>query len=74
MLSERAASFAERLLEGNERKGRRERLTMIRLFEELQGLVYGMANTDESVAASNVPKLMGAGILICAVILTIIFW
>ncbi len=42
--------------------------------EELQGLVYGMANTDESVRDSVVPKVMGGGILVCAAILTIIFW
>jgi transposase len=30
----------ERLLEANDRKARRERLTMIRIFEELQGLGY----------------------------------
>jgi transcriptional regulator with XRE-family HTH domain len=30
----------ERLLEANERKARRERLTLVRLFEELQGLGY----------------------------------
>ena len=31
----------DRLLETNDRKARRERLTMIRVFEELQGLGYG---------------------------------
>jgi solute:Na+ symporter, SSS family len=41
--------------------------------EELQGLVYGMANTDESVAKGT-PKLIGAGILVCAAILTVVFW
>ena len=30
----------DRLLEANDRKARRERLTMIRVFEELQGLGY----------------------------------
>jgi transposase len=30
----------ERLLEANERKARRERLTMVRIYEELQGLGY----------------------------------
>jgi transposase len=30
----------DRLLEGNERKARRERLTLIRIYEELQGLGY----------------------------------
>ena len=34
------AADLERLLEANERKARRERLTMIRVFEELQGLGY----------------------------------
>jgi SSS family solute:Na+ symporter len=42
--------------------------------EELQGLVYGMANTDESVAASHLPAIMGGAILVCAAILTIVFW
>jgi solute:Na+ symporter, SSS family len=40
---------------------------------ELQGLVYGMANTDETVA-SGLPTIMGGAILVGAVILTIIFW
>jgi SSS family solute:Na+ symporter len=48
--------------------------TRPRPLEELQGLVYGMANEDESVRRSNVPKVMGGGILVCAAILTIIFW
>ena len=30
----------ERLLEANERKARRERLTMVRIYEELRGLGY----------------------------------
>ena len=34
------ASDLNRLLEANDRKTRRERLTMVRLFEELQGLGY----------------------------------
>jgi solute:Na+ symporter, SSS family len=42
--------------------------------EELQGLVYGMANTDESVATSNTPKIMGASILVVAAALTVVFW
>jgi solute:Na+ symporter, SSS family len=42
--------------------------------EELQGLVYGMANTDESVATSNTPKIMGAAILVVAAALTVVFW
>src|SRR4051794_3089363 len=41
--------------------------------EELQGLVYGMANTDDSVA-SGTPKLVGAGILVAAAALTVVFW
>src|SRR4051812_2586387 len=40
---------------------------------ELQGLVYGMANTDDT-AASNAPKYMGAFVLAGALILTIVFW
>ncbi len=34
------AADLERLLEANERKARRERLTLVRIFEELQGLGY----------------------------------
>jgi transposase len=34
------AADLERLLEGNERKARRERLTLVRVYEELQGLGY----------------------------------
>ena len=34
------AADLERLLDANDRKARRERLTMIRVFEELQGLGY----------------------------------
>src|SRR4051812_18617323 len=49
-------------------------MTQPKPVSELQGLVYGMANTDESVAASNVPKLMGAGVLVGAAILTVVFW
>src|SRR3954469_4315665 len=41
--------------------------------EELQGLVDGMANTDYSVAGGG-PKLVGAGILVAAAILTVVFW
>ena len=33
---------------------------------ELQGLVYGMANTDESVATSHTPKMLGAFVLVGA--------
>src|SRR3954449_6557475 len=41
---------------------------------ELQGLVYGMANTDESVAKSHAPEILGGGVLIGALILTVVFW
>jgi SSS family solute:Na+ symporter len=41
---------------------------------ELQGLVYGMANEDESVAKSNAPKILGGAVLVGAVILTAVFW
>jgi transposase len=34
------AADLERLLETNERKARRERLTLVRVFEELQGVGY----------------------------------
>jgi SSS family solute:Na+ symporter len=42
--------------------------------EELQGLVYGMANVEEGVPQSAVPKVMGGAILVAAAILTVIFW
>jgi SSS family solute:Na+ symporter len=48
--------------------------TKPRPVEELQGLVYGMANVDESVAVSHTPKILGAGVLIGATILTIWLW
>jgi SSS family solute:Na+ symporter len=41
---------------------------------ELQGLVYGMANIDESVTASRTPALLGGFVLIGALVLTIVFW
>jgi SSS family solute:Na+ symporter len=41
---------------------------------ELQGLVYGMANTDDSVVASRTPALLGGFVIIGALILTIVFW
>jgi solute:Na+ symporter, SSS family len=41
---------------------------------ELQGLVYGMANTDDSVVASRQPALIGGFVLIGALVLTIVFW
>ena len=34
--------------------------------EELQGLVYGMANTDESVATSHTPLILGGFVLVGA--------
>jgi solute:Na+ symporter, SSS family len=40
--------------------------------EELQGLVYGMANTEG--AQSNAPKILGGAVLLGATILTIVFW
>ncbi|WP_028067705.1 sodium:solute symporter family protein [Solirubrobacter soli] len=42
--------------------------------EELQGLVYGMANTDDSVAKSHAPALLGGFVLVGAAILTVVFW
>jgi SSS family solute:Na+ symporter len=42
--------------------------------EELQGLVYGMANVEEGAKVSHTPKLLGAFVLIGATILTIVFW
>src|SRR3954447_5624875 len=42
--------------------------------EELQGLVYGMANTDDSVGSSHTPALLGGFVLVGALILTIVFW
>src|SRR5262245_57175741 len=41
---------------------------------ELQGLVYGMANVDESVSVSNAPKILGGAVLVGAAILTVVFW
>jgi SSS family solute:Na+ symporter len=45
---------------------------------ELQGLVYGMANTDESMTTAHrwweSPKLLGGLVLAGATILTIVFW
>jgi solute:Na+ symporter, SSS family len=43
-------------------------------LEELQGLVYGMANEDDTVRSRAVPRAMGGAILVAAAILTIIFW
>jgi SSS family solute:Na+ symporter len=40
--------------------------------EELQGLVYGMANTEG--AQSKTPKILGGAVLLGATILTIVFW
>lgn len=47
-------------------------------IEELQGLVYGMANIDESAKVKHKwwesPKLVGYSVLAGAAILTIVFW
>jgi SSS family solute:Na+ symporter len=47
-------------------------------IEELQGLVYGMANIDESMTAAHrwweSPKLLGGFVLAGATALTIVFW
>jgi SSS family solute:Na+ symporter len=40
---------------------------------ELQGLVYGMANTD-GAAVSRTPLIMGVSVLAGALVLTIVFW
>jgi SSS family solute:Na+ symporter len=42
--------------------------------EELQGLVYGMANTDDTSASGHGPKILGAAVLVGATILTVVFW
>jgi len=42
-------------------------------IEELQGLVYGMANM-EGVAITRTPLIMGVSVLTGALILTIVFW
>ncbi len=46
--------------------------------EELQGLVYGMANTDDSVTRHvhwwESPKLLGFSVLAGATVLTVVFW
>jgi SSS family solute:Na+ symporter len=52
-------------------------MTRPKPVEELQGLVYGMANVDESATRPRwweSPKLLGATTLTGAAILTIIFW
>ena len=53
-------------------------MTTPKPVSELQGLVYGMANTDDSLTVSHSwwqsPKLIGALVLVGALILTIIFW
>ena len=45
---------------------------------ELQGLVYGMANTDDSMTTAHrwweSPKLLGGFVLAGATVLTIVFW
>jgi SSS family solute:Na+ symporter len=47
-------------------------------IDELQGLVYGMANTDDSMTTAHrwweSPKLLGAFVLAGATVLTIVFW
>jgi solute:Na+ symporter, SSS family len=43
-------------------------------ISELQGLVYGMANVDESVKTSRAPQIMGGAVLAGALVLTIVFW
>jgi SSS family solute:Na+ symporter len=48
--------------------------TQSKPISELQGLVYGMANTDDSIVASRTPALLGGFVLIGALILTIVFW
>jgi solute:Na+ symporter, SSS family len=40
--------------------------------EELQGLVYGMANTEG--AQSRTPQILGGAVLVGATVLTIVFW
>jgi solute:Na+ symporter, SSS family len=40
--------------------------------EELQGLVYGMANTEGG--QSHTPQILGGAVLVGATILTIVFW
>jgi SSS family solute:Na+ symporter len=40
--------------------------------EELQGLVYGMANTEG--AQSRAPQILGGAVLVGATVLTIVFW
>ena len=46
--------------------------------EELQGLVYGMANTDDSIKRHahwwESPKLLGFSVLAGATVLTVVFW
>ncbi len=53
-------------------------MTTPKPVSELQGLVYGMANTDDSLTVAHSwwqsPKLIGALVLVGALILTIIFW
>jgi SSS family solute:Na+ symporter len=53
-------------------------MTRPKRVEELQGLVYGMADVDESVKRHThwweSPKLLGASVLVGAAILTVVFW
>ncbi len=53
-------------------------MTKPKPVSELQGLVYGMANTDDSVTGAHrwwqSPKLIGFSVLAGAAILTIVLW
>ncbi len=53
-------------------------MTKPKPVEELQGLVYGMANVDESVKRPphwwESPKLLGFSVLAGAAVLTVVFW
>jgi solute:Na+ symporter, SSS family len=53
-------------------------MTKPKPVEELRGLVYGMANTDDSVVVQHSwwqsPKLLGYSMLAGAAVLTVVFW
>jgi SSS family solute:Na+ symporter len=53
-------------------------MTRPKPVEELQGLVYGMADVDDSVARHahwwESPKLLGGSVLVGAAVLTVVFW
>ena len=53
-------------------------MTQPKPVEELKGLVYGMANIDDSVTRHahwwESPKLLGFSVLAGAAILTVVFW